>query len=218
MFELYENNLVKANHDINKGGLIITIAEMCFKNCLGAELNFKGCYNEELSDDTFLFSESVGRFIIEIDPTYSDKVIEIAKKFKVEVNNIGVLNSESTISVKGLKENDFILEVKKMKEHIYSKRKPLDEVKTLLTNSGFQIAAVQQDSFSLNFIDGTTMFNHYIIKYWFLSEWKKILNDSDLKMVFEQTEDRLNKIAKEKKGLPLTIPFVTIDCIKNKNL
>ncbi|MHA1468369.1 MAG: AIR synthase-related protein, partial [Promethearchaeota archaeon] len=116
LFELYENNLVKANHDINKGGLIITVAEMCFKNNLGAELNFKGCYNEKLRDDEFLFSESVGRFIIEVDSNDSEKIMEIAKRFKIEVKNIGVLNSESTISVKGLTEKDVILDVKKMKE------------------------------------------------------------------------------------------------------
>ena len=116
LFELYDNNLVKANHDINKGGLIITVAEMCFKNKFGADLNFKGCYNENLRDDEFLFSESVGRFIIEIESNDSEKILEIAKRFNVEVKNIGVLNSESTINVKGLTENDFILDVKKMKE------------------------------------------------------------------------------------------------------
>ena len=116
LFELYENNLVKANHDINKGGLIITIAEMCFKNCLGADLNFKGCYNEGLRDDEFLFSESVGRFIIEVDSNNSEKIMEIAKGFQVEVKNIGVLNSESNITIKGLTEKDFLIDVKKMKE------------------------------------------------------------------------------------------------------
>ena len=116
LFELYENNLVKANHDINKGGLIITIAEMCFKNNLGADLNFKGGYDEKLRDDELLFSESVGRFIIETDPNDSEKIIEIAKKFNVEFKKIGVLNSESIISVKGLKDKDFILDVKQMKE------------------------------------------------------------------------------------------------------
>jgi ubiquinone/menaquinone biosynthesis C-methylase UbiE len=114
-----------------------------------------------------------------------------------------------------LKANGMHSEVKKMKEHIYSKRKPLDKVKALLIDSGFQIAAVQHDSFSINFIDGITMFNHYLIKYWFLSEWKKVVNDDNREKIFEQTEIRLNKIAKENGELQLTIPFVTIDCIKN---
>jgi len=116
LFQLYENNLVKASHDINKGGLIITVAEMCFKNNIGANLNFKGGYNEDLRDDEFLFSESVGRFIIETSPNDYKKLIDIASKFNVEAKKIGVLIPESIIDVKGLKEEDFILDIRKMKE------------------------------------------------------------------------------------------------------
>ena len=113
-----------------------------------------------------------------------------------------------------LRENGMNSEIKKMKEHIYSKRKPLDEVRTLLTNSGFKISAIQHDSFSFNFIDAATMFNHYLIKYWFLSEWKKILMDEDHEKVFNQTEDHLNEISNKRGKLQLTIPYVLIDCTK----
>ncbi len=116
LFKLYENNLVKANHDVNKGGFIITIAEMCFKNNLGAELNFKGCYNEDLRDDEFLFSESVGRFVIETSPKDYNKIMEIAKKFNVDVKKIGVLIPNPIINLKGLKKEDFQLNIKKMKK------------------------------------------------------------------------------------------------------
>ena len=116
LFELYKNNLVKANHDVNKGGFIITIAEMCFKNNLGAELNFKGCYNEDLRDDEFLFSESVGRFVIETSPKDYNKIMEIAKKFNVDVKKIGVLIPTPIINLKGLKKEDFQLDIKKMKK------------------------------------------------------------------------------------------------------
>ena len=116
LFELYKNDLVKANHDVNKGGFIITIAEMCFKNNLGAELNFKGCYNEDLRDDEFLFSESVGRFVIETSPKDYNKIMEIAKKFNVDVKKIGVLIPNPIINLKGLKKEDFQLDIKKMKK------------------------------------------------------------------------------------------------------
>jgi ubiquinone/menaquinone biosynthesis C-methylase UbiE len=113
-----------------------------------------------------------------------------------------------------LEENDMQNKIKKMKEHIHSKRKPLDEVKTLLINSSFQIAAIQHDSFSFNFVDATSMFNHYLIKYWFFSEWKKILSDVDYEKIFEQTKNSLNKTADDRGDLRLTIPYVTIDCTK----
>jgi ubiquinone/menaquinone biosynthesis C-methylase UbiE len=111
--------------------------------------------------------------------------------------------------------NDMNIEIYKMKEHIYSKRKPLEEVISLLRGSGFQVSSVRHDSFAFNFVDGAALFNHYLIKYWFLSEWKKILSDDELEKVFNQTENRLNKIAQEKGELKLTIPFVTINCVKD---
>ncbi len=115
LFDLYENDLVKANHDVNKGGFIITIAEMCFKNNLGAELKLKGCYNENLRDDEFLFSESVGRFIIETDPKDYKIVIKKAEKFGVDLKKIGVLIPKPEMIIKGLKLKDLKLDVKKLK-------------------------------------------------------------------------------------------------------
>ncbi|MFX0011613.1 MAG: phosphoribosylformylglycinamidine synthase subunit PurL, partial [Candidatus Hermodarchaeota archaeon] len=44
LYELYKQNYIKANHDVDKGGFIITIAEMCFKNKLGAIINLSS-YN-----------------------------------------------------------------------------------------------------------------------------------------------------------------------------
>ena len=114
---------------------------------------------------------------------------------------------ESTLIKNGLKD-----EVKKMKEQIYSKRKPLTEIKALLSNSGFEINSINEDNFILRFLDGPTMFNHYLIKYWFLDGWKSILKPKDLENIFEQLEQKLNEIAKEKGEISLTIPYVTIDC------
>jgi len=113
-----------------------------------------------------------------------------------------------------LKMNSLFAEVKKMKDHIYSKRKPLDEVESILQTVGFTIKNIKHNKFNMCFLDGETMFNHYLIKYWFLDEWKKILTSEDLVRIFEQVENRINDIAKKSGGFYLTIPFVTIDCVK----
>jgi len=115
IFELYKKNLVKANHDVNKGGLIITIAEMCFKNNLGADLDFNGCYNDKLRDDEFLFSESVGRFIIETQPKDYNKIMEIAENLNISVKKVGIVIANPEIYIKGLKGNYVKLDVNKMK-------------------------------------------------------------------------------------------------------
>jgi len=110
--------------------------------------------------------------------------------------------------------NKLVEEVNKMRHQIYSKRKPLEEIKKSLSETGFEIKSTKNDSFSLRFLDGATMFNHSLIKYWFLDGWKNILKQKDIEHIFEQLENKLNRVAKEKGEIILTVPFVTIDCRK----
>jgi len=115
LFELYKRNIVKANHDINKGGILVTIAEMCFKKNLGADLDFTSCYDSNLRDDEFLFSESVGRFIIETNHKEYKTIGEIARILNVNIKKIGVISSNPEIKIKGLKSKVFSLKIDKMK-------------------------------------------------------------------------------------------------------
>ncbi len=116
IFDLYEKKIIKASHDINKGGFIISIAEMCFKNNLGAELDLFQYPARDLRDDELLFSESVGRFIIETESKDHDTIMEIAKKYKVFAKKLGVLISKPEINVKGLKNKEIKLDTIKMKK------------------------------------------------------------------------------------------------------
>ncbi|MHA1803377.1 MAG: phosphoribosylformylglycinamidine synthase subunit PurL [Promethearchaeota archaeon] len=115
LFELYEKKHVLANHDVNKGGFIITLAEMCFKNNFGAELDFES-QNIELNDEEFLFSESTGRFIIETRPEVREEIAQMAQDHGVPIMRIGSIISEPRILIKGLKKRKEIeLDVLKMK-------------------------------------------------------------------------------------------------------
>ena len=58
------------------------------------------------------------------------------------------------------------------------------------------------------------MFNHYMIKYWFLPGWKEILKEKDRERIFDSVEQKLNRTASEKGRLSLTVPYVTIDANK----
>jgi phosphoribosylformylglycinamidine synthase len=116
LFKLYKNNFVKANHDVNKGGFVISIAEMCFKNKVGANLDLSNYINEDLRDDELLFSESVGRFIIETDPKNFNKISKLAKECDVKVKKLGVVIPETKIIISGLTEKDTSLDLIKMKK------------------------------------------------------------------------------------------------------
>jgi len=114
--ELYKLKFIKANHDVNKGGFVITIIEMCFKNKLGAKLDLKQINESNLRDDELLFSESVGRFIIEIEPKNYDTIAEIANKYGVSARKIGKVDKNPFIEIRGLKSDKLELDIYKLKE------------------------------------------------------------------------------------------------------
>ena len=115
LFDLYQKKLIKANHAVKKGGFIISVAEMCFKHNLGAEMDLTSHNINHLRDDELLFSETVGRFIIETNPKDYNKILGLAEKFNVSVKKIGVLTSKPEINIKGLSQ-DVKLNINKMKE------------------------------------------------------------------------------------------------------
>jgi len=93
---------------------------------------------------------------------------------------------------------------------------PLLEIAQRLgtTSTVYGIQTINKDSFKMSFVDAGTMFNHSLIKYWFLDSWKNILKPTDLEDIFARIEKSLNETATQKGEIQLTIPFVTIDCLK----
>ena len=82
-------------------------------------------------------------------------------------------------------ENNLKDEIQKMKAQIHSKRKPIGVFETLMKETGFGIKNIKHNSFKMDFLDGTTMLNHYLIKYWFLPGWKDILIIEDQDRIFD---------------------------------
>jgi arsenite methyltransferase len=105
-------------------------------------------------------------------------------------------------------------EIKLMKQHIYEKRRPLDEMISVVQRHGFIIKDLEHDQFNYKFSTGTAMLNHYFIRLAFMDSWIKILPKKRLEQIFDTIEIRLNKQAKMLGGIKLTIPFVLINAIK----
>jgi arsenite methyltransferase len=106
----------------------------------------------------------------------------------------------------------------KISAHIYSKRKPLSEFKYLLSAKGFLIRAIDEDEFTFHFSDGTSMFNHFFIRLAFIEAWKDIIPAVLQDEIFEQIEDRINRLAERNQGFAMRVPFVTMDCEKIKKI
>lgn len=101
--------------------------------------------------------------------------------------------------------------LQKLDNHIAAKRKPLEQRKELLLQTGFPIRNIREDSFTMRFLDGTALFNHYFMRFAFVPPWQEIL-DEDAAGVFDSLEKNLNQHAAACGGLKLTIPFACIDC------
>lgn len=72
--------LIKACHDISEGGLAIAISEMAFGGEIGASIDIdKVKIVGKLTPAEILFSQSNGRFIVEIDPKDEEKLRAVLK-------------------------------------------------------------------------------------------------------------------------------------------
>ncbi|MCM8804716.1 MAG: AIR synthase-related protein, partial [Candidatus Omnitrophica bacterium] len=82
-----KNGIIKSCHDCSDGGLITTICEMMIGGNLGCEINFLNVLSEEEEAEILLFSESCGRFVVEVE---KDKINEFERIFEnEEISEIG---------------------------------------------------------------------------------------------------------------------------------
>ena len=105
-------------------------------------------------------------------------------------------------------------EISLMKEHIYKKRKPAEEFIQLLNKNGYIINETSHDEFAYRFVDGTAMFNHFLIKLAFIDSWKELIPEEKQNDFFAKLVERLNQLSQCNGYLSLSIPFATIDCEK----
>ena len=82
LIQAIENGEVVACHDVSNGGLALTIIEMAMSGT-GAEINL----NSDLRDDIELFSESNGRWVVQVAPGFESK-FEKRFDFAEKIGNV----------------------------------------------------------------------------------------------------------------------------------
>ena len=92
-----------------------------------------------------------------------------------------------------LRERNLLNEIGLMKKHIYKKRKPVEEFIQLLNENGYVINEISHDEFAYRFIDGTAMFNHFLIQLAFIDSWKEFVPEEKQNDVFSELVERLNQ-------------------------
>ena len=113
-----------------------------------------------------------------------------------------------------LKEWGMQTEIDAMRNHIYTMRKPLEELVSLVEQNGFSVKKVIKDQFNYTFADGSTVLQYYFIRLAFLDSWKNIVSEDKQAEIFEIIENKMNKIAEDQGFFKLSIPFAVIDSEK----
>ncbi len=88
--------LVKSCHDVSEGGFAVAIAEMCLAGRLGARIETLG--HDDLA--AALFSESIGRLIVEIEPR---SVVAFRRIMADDCLEIGTVDDAGILWLPGVK-------------------------------------------------------------------------------------------------------------------
>jgi phosphoribosylformylglycinamidine synthase len=100
--------LVQACHDCSEGGLSVAVAEMCLAGRLGADIDLAQVVGaaDLAADEQVLFSESAGRFVVEVRPADMEDFETILKD--VPHACVGTVEVRPTLTIKGLAQQTII--------------------------------------------------------------------------------------------------------------
>ncbi len=97
VLDLIDKGLVNSVHDCSKGGLGISISELCLSNEIGCITALDKVPSKKLKTDEILFSESHSRYILVVDPKNANKIKAILEENKAHFAFIGKFSDAKII-------------------------------------------------------------------------------------------------------------------------
>jgi phosphoribosylformylglycinamidine synthase len=82
---LHEKRLINSANPVGKGGLFFTLLRAAFPNNLGFDITT----DAEIRRDAFLFGESMGRIIVDVNPEMEDDFVDTLTEMKVPFFTLG---------------------------------------------------------------------------------------------------------------------------------
>jgi ubiquinone/menaquinone biosynthesis C-methylase UbiE len=113
-----------------------------------------------------------------------------------------------------LEDRGMKVEVAALHEHIRAKRKPVGEWQDLVEQAGFTVRRIREEAFIWSFLNGTALFQHWFVRLAFLPPWVAILPPEQAGEFMPFLEGRLNRLALERGGLHLEVPFLCLDALR----
>jgi arsenite methyltransferase len=88
-------------------------------------------------------------------------------------------------------------------------------LEALFERTGFRVHAVHRETQIMRFASGSALFNHHFVKLGFLDGWKAVVEPHARKKVFSALERNLNRLARAKGDLSLSIPMAYVEARKD---
>jgi phosphoribosylformylglycinamidine synthase II len=99
LYDLIRAGNIRAAHDVSEGGLAVTLAEMCLKHGVGADIRLTDRGMQQADWLGWMFSESQGRIVVEVQQSQVNHVRTAAQRVNVPVLQLGTTNEGSNLCI-----------------------------------------------------------------------------------------------------------------------
>ena len=121
--EIIEKEIPSAVSSVIRGGLIVDLAKMAIGGDLGARIDLRRMSRKNVEFNyQALYSETVGRFIMTINPKHKEELERILTEHNCKYAEIGAVTEEKVIKVIGLKGKKIIEEKVENLRKAYKRR------------------------------------------------------------------------------------------------
>jgi arsenite methyltransferase len=177
-------------------------------NCMAESMPFeKGSFNLIISNNGLNNVQHPEQAVKECG-----RVAAEGAQFVITQNLDGTMKEFYSLFEKVLAEKRMFMAIDALKEHIYQKRRPVNEILEMLKKSGFHNMSTDEHCFYLRFLDAQAFFNHSFVRFWFCDSWRNIVKSALQEEIFSALEYELSQLALGEGGIKLSVPYVVIDC------
>jgi ubiquinone/menaquinone biosynthesis C-methylase UbiE len=143
------------------------------------------------------------------------RVLKPSGKVALTTNLQGHMKQFYTIFEKTLREVGLSGSLAALRSHVRH-RATVRGLSALFERTGFRLDRVHRETASMRFADGTALLNHHFIRLGFLDGWKGVLEPGARKKFFARLEANLNRVARRRGELFLTVPMAYVEASKTR--
>ena len=106
--KLIDERLIQSAHDCSDGGLLVAAAEMAFAGRIGLDLDLAGVPNDVCLPEQICFAETPSRYLLEVHPDDTAKVIEHLMQAGVPFGQVGTFADHNQLRVRKPDEGELL--------------------------------------------------------------------------------------------------------------